>query len=207
VRGRALGAVAAVLGRWDARVLLLLVSHPGFEREEFAWVGTERLGGGNLCVSIYTGLTAESPYLRITEDEGGPERFLVSLYVGAADGEPPEDPFLVSGCAAREVATESLRMIASARSLGKSDRVVMVFKHESEAGGEPIGPAVVVPLSERGESQGVGVPFVPRCVCARPVGPPGGRCGRCGDQIGEPWMTLTQARDRARELGIELRET
>lgn len=116
-RGKALGAVPPELGRWDGLVLCLLAVDPGFDPDDFAWVGTEHLGGGALCVSIYTGLTAESPYVWITEDDDGPGPFLVCLYVGYADGEPPEDPFLVSGGAAEEVAAEALRMIASERSM------------------------------------------------------------------------------------------
>jgi hypothetical protein len=202
--GRPSHASRSVLGRWDAKALLLLASAPGFDRDDFVWVGPECLGD-DFCVSIYTGLSAESPYVWITED-GAPGRFLVRPYVGAADGQSPEDPFLVSGGTAEEVAAESLRMIASARSPGRSDRIVMVFKHEGEVAGEPIGPAVVVPVSETGERRSVGIPYVPKCDCARPVGSPGGRCGRCGDRIGEPWVTLTQARERARDLGVELRE-
>lgn len=89
------------------------------------------------------GLTAESPYVWITEDDGPGRRYLVCLYVGGADGEPPEDSFLVSGGTAEKVAAEALRMIASARSPVTGDRIVMVFKHEAEIEGEPIGPAVV----------------------------------------------------------------
>jgi hypothetical protein len=115
-RGKANCATAAVLGRWDARALALLAEHPRFDRREFAWVGSEHLGGGVFCVSIYTGPAAESPYLWITEGEEDPERFLLCLYVGGADGEEAEDPFLVSECGTDDLAAESLRMIASARS-------------------------------------------------------------------------------------------
>jgi hypothetical protein len=206
MRGRARGAVPSELGRWDGRVLCLFAVHPGFEPDDFAWVGTERLGGG-ICVSIYSGMSAESPYLCVTEDEEDRERFLVRVYVGGADGEEPDDPFLVSECGDDDLARESLRMIDSARSYGMSARI-LVFKREADVEGEPIGPAVLVQVSDGGgDRQMVGVPFVPKCVCERPVGSPGERCGCCGDEIDEPWVTLTQARARARRLGIGLRET
>ncbi len=114
--GKALDVVPTVLGRWDGLMVCTLACRPDFDPHDFAWVGTEDLGGGVLGVAIYTGLTAESPYVWITAD-GGPARYLVCLYVGAADGEPPEDPFLVSGGTAEEVVAEALRMITSARSM------------------------------------------------------------------------------------------
>jgi hypothetical protein len=85
---------------------------------------------------------------------------------------------------------------------------MLIFKHEAEVGGEPIGPAAFVRVSDGcGDRQTtVGVPFVPKCICERPVGSPGERCRRCGDEITEPWVTLGQARARACELGVELRE-
>ncbi len=99
-------------------------------------------------------------------------------------------------------------MIASARLSATGDRIVMVFKHEAEIEGEPIGPAVVTRESECGErGRGLGVvPFGPRCVCAPQLGTPGGRCPRCGDPVDEPWVTLTRAREKAAALGIELRK-
>ncbi|MFT3863988.1 MAG: hypothetical protein QM729_06925 [Solirubrobacterales bacterium] len=115
--GKALGAVQTVLGRWDGLMICLLACRPDFDPHDFAWVGTEDLGGGVLGVAIYAGLTAESPYVWITEDDGPGRRYLVCLHVGDADGEPPEDPFLVSGGTAEQVAAEALRMIASARSM------------------------------------------------------------------------------------------
>ena len=116
VRGRPICATSAVLGRWDLQALVMLASHPEFDPYEFTWVGPEYLGDGVLCISIYTGLAADSPYLWITQKRENPETYLICLYVCGADGEEAEDPFLVSECAGDDLAAKSLRMIASARS-------------------------------------------------------------------------------------------
>lgn len=85
-------------------------------------------------------------------------------------------------------------------------RTVLVFEYEAEIEGEPVGPAVVSfdihadPAQVKVET----VPFVPSCVCEVRRGSPGDRCDTCGGEIGEPWVTLTEARARARELGLDL---
>jgi len=94
---------------------MLLASHPDFDPHEFAWAGPEHLGDGVLCVSIYTDLAADSPYLWITQLGENPETYRLCLYVGGAEGEEAEDPFLVGECGAEELAAEALGMIASAR--------------------------------------------------------------------------------------------
>jgi len=103
LRGRPVGATTAILGHWDALVLMLLASHPDFDPHEFAWASPERLGDGVLCVSIYTDLAADSPYLWITQLGENPETYRLYLYVGGADGEEAEDPFLVADCGADEL--------------------------------------------------------------------------------------------------------
>ena len=113
--GEAIAAVPTVEGRVDDRALDLLAAHPEFDRDVFAWVGSEHLGGGIFCASIYTGTAPDSPYLWITKGEEDEERFLACVYVGGADGEEAEDPYLVADCGADDLATESLRMLDSAR--------------------------------------------------------------------------------------------
>jgi hypothetical protein len=77
-------------------------------------MGTEHLGGGLFCASVYSGTAADSFYLWITESEEDPDKFLACVYVGGADGEEAEDPFLVAECDDDDLADESLRMLASA---------------------------------------------------------------------------------------------
>jgi len=91
----------------------------------------------------------------------------------------------------------------------EAPRTVLVFKHEDEVDGEPIGPATVFTdtRADRSQAQVETIPFVPPCVCETREGSPGERCGRCGGEIREPWVTLTQAKARARELGLGLVET
>lgn len=93
------------------------------------------------------------------------------------------------------------------RSDDAQQKRVLVFKQEDEVEGEPVGPAVVS-LDTRGADPAdlmkVTVPFVPNCTCEPPVGSPGGRCETCGGEIGEPWVTLGEARAKAHELGLEL---
>lgn len=109
--GKAISAIPAVLGRWDADALGLLTEDPAFNFRRFAWVGTEQLGDDCHCVAIHTALTADSPYLWITKGQEDPAGFLLCLY---ADGAGAEDPFLVSECAAEELAAEVLGMLDSA---------------------------------------------------------------------------------------------
>lgn len=115
--GRPIHASRSVLGRWDAKALLLLASDPGFDRDDFVWVGPERLGD-DFCVSIYTGLAADSPSLRITQGDCRSDSFRVCIYLGGADGEEDEEPFLITECAAAGLAAHALRLVASARCLG-----------------------------------------------------------------------------------------
>ncbi len=112
--GEAISAVPTEEGRVDDRALDLLDAHADFDRNDFAWVGSEHLGGGNFCASVYTGTAIDSPYLWITKGENDPQGFLACVYVGGPDGEEPEDPFLVAECD-DDLAAESLRMLASAR--------------------------------------------------------------------------------------------
>lgn len=116
--GEAIAAVPTVEGRVDARALDLLEAHPDFDRRSFAWVGSEHLGGGNFCASIYTGTAATDPYLFLTDGLETEDGFLVCVWVGDPDGRfEPDDPFLVAECAADDLAAESLQMLASARRL------------------------------------------------------------------------------------------
>lgn len=117
--GEAIGSVVIEEGRPDDRALELLRAHPLFAQDAFAWMGAEHLGGGLFCASVYSGTAADSPYLWITESEEDPDKFLACVYVGGADGEEAEDPFLVTECGGDELADESLRMLASA---GKAAR-------------------------------------------------------------------------------------
>jgi hypothetical protein len=55
------------------------------------------------------------PYLWITKGEEDEQRFLACVYVGGADGEEAEDPYLVADCSTGDLAAESLRMLDSAR--------------------------------------------------------------------------------------------
>jgi hypothetical protein len=102
-------------GRPERRALELLHAHTVFAQAYvFAWMGIEHLGGGLFCASVYSGTAANSPYLRITESEENPDKFLACVYVGGADGEEAEDPFLVAEGGHDDLADESLRMLASA---------------------------------------------------------------------------------------------
>jgi hypothetical protein len=109
--GEPFAAVPTEEGRVDDRALDLLEAHPDFDRGAFAWIGSERLGGGIFCASIYLDTAADSPYLWITQGEDDPQKFLACVYVG---GEEAEDPFLVAECGADDLAAESLRMLSSA---------------------------------------------------------------------------------------------
>lgn len=116
-RAEAFAAVPTVAGRIDGTALGLLADHPGFCPDFFAWIGSEYLGGGVYCASLYTGTEADSPYLWVTTGEEDPERFSVCVFVGSADGIEAEDPYLVAECGAEDLAAESLRMLDSARKL------------------------------------------------------------------------------------------
>jgi hypothetical protein len=111
-------AVPTEEGRADDRALEILFAHPGFDRSAYAWFGSEHLGGGLFCASVYSGTGPCDPYLWITEAEEDPDRFLACVYEAGPDGEEPEDPFLVAECGADDLAEESLRMLASAKRLG-----------------------------------------------------------------------------------------
>lgn len=63
--GPPINAVPTVEAGVDGRVLDLLNSHPDFDRSAFAWVGSEHMGDGLFCASIYTGIAADSPYMWI----------------------------------------------------------------------------------------------------------------------------------------------
>lgn len=113
--GEPLGAVLTEEGRIDDRALDLLAAHPDFNRDAFAWIGSEHLGGGIFCASAYTGTEADSPYLWVTQGEDDPEKFFACVYVAGADGEEPEDPFLVAECGDEDFPAEALRMLDSAK--------------------------------------------------------------------------------------------
>ena len=126
--GAAINAVPTAEARGDGRALDLLDSHPGFDRSAFAWVGSEHMGDGVCCASIYTGTTADSPYLWVADlaevtvktghgyEEGEEGRFLVCVFVGdAGGGEKQPPPFLVIECGAGDLAAGALRMLDAAR--------------------------------------------------------------------------------------------
>lgn len=77
-------------GRVDDRALDPREAHRDFDRGAFTWIGSEHLGGGIFCASIYSDAAADSPYLWITQGEDGPQKFLACVYVGGADGEEAE---------------------------------------------------------------------------------------------------------------------
>jgi hypothetical protein len=117
--GEPFAAVPTEEGRSDDTALVLLAAHPDFNRDAFAWIGSEHLGGGVFSASIYTGTAPDSPYLWVTRGEEDPEKFLACVYVASAEGEEPEDPFLVAESGAEDLAVEALRMLDSAKSLGR----------------------------------------------------------------------------------------
>jgi hypothetical protein len=116
--GEGIAAVPTVEGRVDGQARDLLDAHPEFDRNAFAWVGSEHLGGGIFCASVYTGTAADSPYLWITTGEESDDGFLACVWIGDPAGlDQPDDPFLVAECSAEDLAAESLRMLDSARSM------------------------------------------------------------------------------------------
>jgi hypothetical protein len=87
---------------------------------------------------------------------------------------------------------------------------VVIFKHEDESAGVPEGPVTVGPDPDLvvlcGDALLVGEPWKPPCLCEQSKGEPGGACSRCGGEIRD-WVTLPEAEQKARELGLEMRET
>lgn len=119
--GDPLAAVVTEEGRSDDRALDLLEAHPGLDLSAFAWVGSEHLGGGLYCASVYCGTEASSPYLWITEGEDDPERFLACVYFATDGEEEPNLPLLGIECGADELAAECLRMLTSAKAAAAVD--------------------------------------------------------------------------------------
>jgi hypothetical protein len=120
--GEANAATVTEEGRWDDRALELLDAHRDFDRSAFAWVGSEYLGGGIFCVSVYCGTEARSPYLWITESEDDAARFLACVYFATSDGEEEsERPLLEIECDADELAAECARMLTSAKAAAAVD--------------------------------------------------------------------------------------
>ncbi|MGE0066627.1 MAG: hypothetical protein AB7T48_04660 [Solirubrobacterales bacterium] len=117
-RGEPVGAVPTEEGRTDDLALELLEAEPSFDRPSFTWVGSEHLGGGLFCASIYTGRLLSSPYIWITEgDETG--KFYVCLYVATSGDEEPEEPRLSTECGADDLYSAVLRMLAEAKKGGE----------------------------------------------------------------------------------------
>jgi hypothetical protein len=87
----------------------------------------------------------------------------------------------------------------------------VIFKEEDTLDdGEPVGPVTVLSEAEAAMVDDahplLGRPFQPKCFCesGEREGEPGEECGRCGNQIGQPWKTLTQAKQIAAREGVEL---
>lgn len=127
--GLPINAVPTVAAGVDGRVLDLLNSHPDFDRSAFAWVGSEHMGDGLFCASIYTGTAAASPYMWIADpaevvaktgvrvapsraELEGEEQFLLCVFVGEAKG---STLLVVEECSAEDLGAEALRMLNSAR--------------------------------------------------------------------------------------------
>ena len=126
--GEAINAVPTVATRVDGQALGHLDSHPDFDRNAFAWVGSEHMGDGIYTASIYTGTAAHSPYMWIADMgkvavktgrgriEGEEGQFLLCLFVGDADGlEEQPAALLVGECGAEDLVAEALRMLSSTR--------------------------------------------------------------------------------------------
>lgn len=126
--GEAINAVPTVAAGVDGQTLGLLDSHPNFDRNAFAWVGSEHMGDGICPASIYTGTAADSPYMWIADMgevavktgrswvKGEDGQFLLCVFVGHADGHDEQlAALLVGDCGAEDLATEALRMLNSAR--------------------------------------------------------------------------------------------
>jgi hypothetical protein len=108
------GAVPTEEGRIDDRALEMLLAHPEFDRDAYAWFGYEHLGGGIFAASVYSGMNATDPYLWITEGEEDSE-FFACVYIGPANGEEAETPFLSAGCDKGELGKEAVRMLTAAK--------------------------------------------------------------------------------------------
>ena len=127
--GLPINAVPTVDAGVDGRVLDLLNSHPDFDRSAFAWVGSEHMGDGLFCASIYTDIAADSPYMWIADpveviaktgvrvaasraELMGEEQFMLCVFVGEAKGST-----LVAAeeCGAEDLAAQALRMLELAR--------------------------------------------------------------------------------------------
>ncbi len=88
---------------------------------------------------------------------------------------------------------------------------VVIFKHEDDRCGVAEGPVTVGPdphlVILPGAAALLGPPWRPPCTCEQSGDEPGETCSECGGEVPEPWMTLPEAEDKARSLGLELRET
>jgi hypothetical protein len=87
---------------------------------------------------------------------------------------------------------------------------VVIFKNEDDWAGVPQGPVTVGPDPDLvvlcGDALLAGEPWWPPCLCEPPRGEPGKACSKCGGKI-QAWVTLPEAEEMARELGLEVRET
>lgn len=87
---------------------------------------------------------------------------------------------------------------------------VVVFKDEDDRAGVPEGPVTVGPDPDLivlcGDALLIGEPWRPPCLCDEPDGEPGGVWGNCDGKVSN-WLTLPEAEEKARELGLELRQT
>jgi hypothetical protein len=85
----------------------------------------------------------------------------------------------------------------------------VIFKEEDTLeDGQPIGPVTVLSDADAEAADDahplLGWPFRPSCICESPEGDPREECGRCGNEIGEPWKTLAEAKRIAAREGVEL---
>lgn len=114
-RGEPVGVAITEEGRADDLALEALEAHPAFDRSAFVWAGSEHLGGGLFCASLYTGTELGSPHVWITEGEEDPDKFYACLYVAKRPWEEPEEPTLSSECKADELGDEVLRMLSEVK--------------------------------------------------------------------------------------------
>jgi hypothetical protein len=86
----------------------------------------------------------------------------------------------------------------------------LIFKHEDDRDGVPEGPVSIGPDPEQvvlyGEAAIRGEPWRPRCRCEESSVEHGETCGECGGQV-RVWLTLPAAEEKAKELGLEVRES
>ena len=116
--------------------MLCRPSRPDFDRSAFAWVGSEHMGDGLFCASIYTDTTADSPYMWIANpaevvaktgvrvapsraELEGEEQFLLCVFAGEAKGSAL---LVAEECGPEDLASEALRMLDSARGSKDSSR-------------------------------------------------------------------------------------